>query len=166
MRELVKDRDRLEHIKEAIGRILDFSRGKSKEELEEDNLKFYGIVKNIEIIGEAAYKLTRAFREMHPETDWNVISKMRNILVHEYYQIDSEQIWNVIQEDLDILNKQVGKQLEETNWQEWEKDERAISESAVHKSLLQTARRMKMDGLSISQILRYTGLNKDEIENL
>ena len=54
-------------------------------------------------------------------------------MVHEYYQIDSEQIWNVIQEDLDILNSQIGKQLEETNWQEWEKDERAITESAVHK---------------------------------
>ena len=166
MRELVKDRTRLEHIKDAINRILDFSAGKSKEELEEDNLKFYGIVKNIEIIGEAAHKLTKAFRIMHPETDWKVISKMRNILVHEYYQIDSEQIWNVIQEDLDLLYQQITKQLEETNWEEWEKDERAISESAVHKSLLQTAKRMKIDGLSLNQISRYTGLSMEEIQNI
>ena len=45
MRELIRDRDRLEHIVEAIDRILIFADGKTKEELEADNLKYYGIVK-------------------------------------------------------------------------------------------------------------------------
>ena len=61
MRENVRDRNRLVHIVEAIDRILDFANGKTKEQLEIDKLKYYGIVKNIEIIGEASYKLTRAF---------------------------------------------------------------------------------------------------------
>lgn len=51
MRENVRDRNRLEHIVEAIDRILDFANGKTKEQLEIDKLKYYGIVKNIEIIG-------------------------------------------------------------------------------------------------------------------
>ena len=48
MRENVRDRNRLEHIVEAIDRILDFANGKTKEQLEIDKLKYYGIVKNIE----------------------------------------------------------------------------------------------------------------------
>ena len=68
MRENVRDRDRLEHIVEAIVNILDFADGKTKEELEADKLRYYGIVKNIEIIGEASYKLTHAFCSEHP--DW------------------------------------------------------------------------------------------------
>ena len=83
MRENVRDRERLEHIIEAIDCILDFSDCKTKEELEADKLKFYGIVKNIEIIGEAAYKLTHAFCREHPETPWEFIMKMRHVLVHE-----------------------------------------------------------------------------------
>lgn len=65
MREYVRDRERLEHIIEAIDRILSFAAGKTKEELEADNLKYYGVVKNIEIVGEAAYKLTNAFCRQH-----------------------------------------------------------------------------------------------------
>ena len=48
MRENVRDRDRLEHIVEAIDRILAFADGKTKEELEADELKYYGIVKNLD----------------------------------------------------------------------------------------------------------------------
>ena len=82
MRENVRDRDRLEHILEAIVNILDFAEGKTKEELEADKLRYYGIVKNIEIIGEASYKLTHAF--------------CNDVLVHDYYQISSKEVWKVI----------------------------------------------------------------------
>ena len=67
MRENVRDRDRLEHIVEAIERILSFADGKTKDELVADDLKYYGIVKNIEIIGEASYMLTRAFCNLLPK---------------------------------------------------------------------------------------------------
>ncbi len=166
MRENVRDRDRLEHIIEAITNILDFSYGKRKEELEADKLKFYGIVKNIEIIGEAAYKLTHAFRNQHPETPWEFIAKMRHVLVHDYYQIDSDQVWVVIQDDLKPLHEQVTRYLAETNWEEWEKNEVVIVESAVHKNLVQIARRVKKDGMDERQISRYTGLSVEEIEAL
>ena len=55
-------------------------------------LVFYGIVKNIEIIGEAAYNLTNAFRNSHKETPWKSVMSMRNILVHDYYKIKESQI--------------------------------------------------------------------------
>ena len=56
--------------------------------------------------------------------------------------------------------------LAETDWEEWESNEQAKAESAVHKSLMQTALRMKKDGLPIKQISRYTGLTAEEIEGL
>jgi uncharacterized protein with HEPN domain len=166
MRENVRDRDRLEHIVEAITNILDFADGKTKEELEADKLRYYGIVKNIEIIGEAAYKLTHAFCREHPETPWEFIMKMRHVLVHDYYQISSKEVWNVIKEDLKPLREQVTRYLADTNWDEWEKSEVVIKESAAHKTLIQTAQRMKNDGLPIKQISRYTGLTAEEIEGL
>ena len=166
MSENVRDRDRLEHIVEAIDRILDFADGKTKEELEADDLKYYGIVKNIEIIGEATYMLTRAFCVQHPETPWEFIAKMRHVLVHDYYQIEPREVWKVIRDDLHPLREQVLRYLADTDWDEWEKNEVTITETTVHKTLVQTARRMKKDGMSIQQISRYTGLTVEEIEGL
>ena len=166
MRENVRDRYRMEHIVEAITNILDFADGKTKEELEADKLRYYDIVKNIDIIGEAAYKLTHAFCREHPETPWEFIMKMRHVLVHDYYQISSKEVWNVIKEDLKPLREQVTRYLADTNWDEWEKSEVVIKESAAYKTLIQTAQRMKNDGLPIKQISRYTGLTAEEIEGL
>ena len=166
MRENVRDRDRLEHIVEAITNILDFADGKTKEELEADKLRYYGIVKNIEIIGEATYKLTRAFCSQHPNTPWEFIAKMRHVLVHDYYQINPSEVWAVIQDDLSPLRDQVTSYLAETNWDEWEKNEVVITESATHKALMQTARRMKSKGYEVKEIMSITGLTAEEIEAL
>ena len=164
MRETVRDRDRLEHIVEAIDRILNFADNNTKDNLETDNLKYYGIIKNIEIIGEATYKLTRAFCKEHSETPWEFIAKMRHVLVHDYYQIDPDAVWKVIQEDLPSLREQVARYLSETDWNEWEKNEVVISETATHKSLVQTAERMKKRGYETEEISKITGLSTEEIE--
>ena len=164
MREPVRDRERLEHILEAIDRVLDFAEGKTKEELETDKMRFYGIVKNIEIVGEAAYKLTKIYRKEHPETPWNDIVKMRHVLIHDYFQIDEDAVIYVIEENLRPLREQVARYLAETNWDEWEKNEVVISESATHKALVQTAIRMKSRGYDINEICKITGLSRDEIE--
>lgn len=166
MREVVRDKDRILHILESINRILDFTQEKSQEELEKDSLKFFGIIKNIEIIGEASYKLTSAYKAVHPETPWEAIAKMRHVLVHDYYQIDPDQVWLVINNDLPQLKLQIESQLANINWENWEKSEEVISESAVHKSLIRTATRMKKDGLSSRQIAKYTGLREEDIEEL
>lgn len=166
MREYVRDRERLEHMVEAIDRILAFAEGKTREELEADNLKYYGVVKNIEIIGEAAYKLTNAFCRQHPETPWKHITRMRHVLVHDYYQINPIEVWKVIGEDLHPLRDQVARYLSETDWEAWEKNEAVIVETTTTKNLEQTARRMKTKGFAVSDITDITGLSADEIEKL
>ena len=166
MREPVRDRERLEHIIEAIDTILDFADKKTKEELETNKLMYYGIVKNIEIIGEATYKLTRTFCREHPDTPWAFIAKMRHVLVHDYDQIDPDAVWKVVKEDLHPLREQVSGYLYNTNWDEWEKNEVVITETATHKSLVRTAERMKERGYDIKEISKITGLGIDEIEAL
>ena len=86
MREPLRDKSRLEHILEAIERLQMYAGQLSREELEADVLRYYGIVKNIEIIGEAANMLTTRFKDAHPDVAWRDISGMRNFLVHEYFR--------------------------------------------------------------------------------
>ena len=166
MREYVRDRDRLEHIVEAIDNILNHSSAKTKEELESDKLIYYGVVKNIEIIGEAAYKMTRAFRRQHPDTLWEFITGMRHVLVHDYYQIKPAEVWKVINEDLQPLREQVAHYLNETDWEAWEKEEDVIVEATTSKNNENTARRMKIKGYSIKDIADITGLSVEDIEML
>ena len=121
MREPLRDKTRLEHILEAIERLEKHAGSLSRDELEADVLRYYGIVKNIEIIGEAANMLSSQFKETHTEVEWRPISNMRNFLVHEYFQVDNDTVWVVIHSDIVELKKHILKYLSETNWEQWEK---------------------------------------------
>lgn len=166
MREPLKDRVRLEHIQEAISNVFSFTNGKTPIDLNDDKMMFYAVVKNLEIIGEAAYHLTKAFRKEHTDTEWNDIIRLRNVLVHDYYQVNLQTVWDIIGHDLKPLQQQVSHYLENTDWNEWEKNENAVVESAVHKSLVQTAARMKSHGYDINEICKITGLAREEIEEI
>ena len=122
MREPLKDKTRLEHILEAIDRLEKYASSLSREELEADVLRYYGIVKNIEIIGEAANMLSSQFKETHTEVEWRPISNMRNFLVHEYFQVDNDTVWAVIHCDIVDLKKLIKKYLAETDWEQWENE--------------------------------------------
>ena len=104
----------------AIDRVLEFMTDKSFDDLPKDKIEYYGIVKNIEIVGEAAYKLSPQFKEAHASTPWSVIEKMRHVLVHEYYKIDENEVKYVIEDDLRPLRNQIAQYLTETNWEQWE----------------------------------------------
>ena len=166
MREPLKDRSRLEHILGAIDTILVRANGLTYEGLISDKILFGGIVYYTMIIGEAAYHLSKPFKKKHNETNWTQITKMRHNLVHGYYQVDQDVIWSVIQDDLVPLRDQVTRYVAETDWEKWEKNYKVVTETAVHKNLIQTASRMKKDGMDTKQISRYTGLTAEEIEEI
>ena len=107
MREASKDIIRLEHIIQAIERIKRYTLGKRFDDLVKDDMMYYAVVKNIEIIGEAANLLTNEFKSEHPDTQWKLITGMRNYIVHEYFQVDNTVIWDVIQNDLPYLEAQI-----------------------------------------------------------
>jgi len=111
---------RLEHILEAIERLQTHAGSLKKEELEQDVMRYYGIVKNIEIIGEAARMLTEQFKQQHTEVNWRVIANMRNFLVHEYFRVDSDVVWSVIHKEIVELKQQVEHYLATIDWNAWE----------------------------------------------
>ncbi len=86
-------------------------------------MMYYAVVKNIEIIGEAANMLTLRFQQSHSETPWKMVKGMRNYIVHEYFQIDDIVVWDVVKNNIPELLEQVLHYLADTDWDEWEKNE-------------------------------------------
>ena len=121
MREVLRDRDRLEHILAAINRVSRYMQGKTYEDLLADDMMYYAVVKNIEIMGEAANMLTAEFQAAHPETPWKMVKGMRNYIVHEYFQIDSQVVWDVVSKEFATLHQQITTYISETDWETWEK---------------------------------------------
>ena len=109
MREHNRDKERLEHILDAISVIETGLAMYSKEELLENRLLYYGLVKQIEIIGEAANLLTHDFREKHTEVNWRPIVAMRNVLVHDYIHISKEMLWETITHDIPELKTHIAR---------------------------------------------------------
>ena len=119
MREPLKDKDRLLHMIAAIDRIFRYTEGKSYEDLVKNDMMYYAVVKNIEIIGEAANMLTTEFQTAHPETPWKMVKGMRNNIVHEYFQIDDVVVWDVVVNNLQPLKQQLQSYLITTDWDQW-----------------------------------------------
>lgn len=113
MRERSRDKGRLEHILQALERIIRYTKGKAFEDFVTDDMMYYAVVKNIEIIGEASNMLTEEFRDKHPQTPWKQVNGMRNYIVHEYFQVDNSVVWDVITDDLPLLEQQVKEYIEE-----------------------------------------------------
>ena len=121
MREQLRDKERLEHILAAIDRVARYTKDKTFDDLLADDMMYYAVVKNIEMMGEAANMLTSKFQESHPETPWKMVKGRRNYIVHEYFQIDNVVVWDVVTNELSTLREQITRYLAETNWEEWEK---------------------------------------------
>lgn len=165
MRERARDKGRLQDIIEYSKNVTMLIDGYSFESLVSDKRTYYSVMKNVEIVGEAAYMLTKAFKETHPETPWTVVQGMRHVLVHDYANIVPRILWGTATNDIPILRKQVEKYLAETNWDEWEasEDTSIAKDDAINTEI---ARRMKNDGMDASLISKYTGLSVEEVEKI
>lgn len=115
MRERIRDRERLEHILQAIHRVARYTEGKTFNDLLADDMMYYAVVKNIEMMGEAANMLTAEFVASHPETPWKMVKGMRNYIVHEYFQIDNAVVWDVVTNELPKLLEQISHYLNEAD---------------------------------------------------
>lgn len=98
---------------EAINNIEACSVDATYDTLTENLVLRHALTWNVMVIGEAANKLTKEFCVAHPETNWRAISGMRHVLVHDYYQIDVDELWQVVKEDIHPLRLQLEKYLSE-----------------------------------------------------
>ena len=85
--------------------ILQFAQGLSRDQLASDLRTQSAILYQIAIMGEATKRLSRQFREQHPEVPWDDIAGMRDIVAHQYDRIDLDIVWQVIQRNIpELLN--------------------------------------------------------------
>ena len=107
------DRERLLDILEAIQRIERRS-PEDRQTLDADELVQTWVLHHLRILGEAVRSLSTEFRDNHPEFPWSGIIGMRNILVHHYFEIDTDAVWSVLKVDLPALKARVEAALEKS----------------------------------------------------
>ena len=168
MRERARDKGRLEDIIEYSENIIELMSGVTYSELITDKRTYYAVMKNIEIVGEAAYMLTKAFKEAYPETPWRVIQGMRNILVHDYTNVLPATLYDTAINGIPELKQQIEKYLANINWEEWEsvKDNYDEIVDPIYENNVKAAKKMKADGMATELIAKYTGLSDEEIATI
>src|SRR5512133_1194094 len=95
-----EDEVRLRHILDAAREITQAVKGRSRADLDGDHLWALGLTKALEIIGEAAARLSDETRLAIPDVPWDEIVAMRNRLVHVYFDIDMDQVWSTCVHDI------------------------------------------------------------------
>ena len=90
-------------MRDAASTALLFAAGRSREDLESDLMLQFALIRALEIVGEAANRLTEETRSTHPEIPWANIVGMRNRLVHGYFDVDLKILWRTVSEFLPPL---------------------------------------------------------------
>lgn len=94
------DLERVDHMIEAINKIFSYTEELSYEEFLKNELIQDAVVKNFEVIGEAAYHITSDLKDKYDNIEWSKIQGLRHVLVHDYYKINPEILWNTKDEHL------------------------------------------------------------------
>jgi uncharacterized protein with HEPN domain len=87
----------------AARKVLRYTEGVSWEDFTGDNVLQDAVMRNLQIIGEAARKVSDESRAAHSGIPWTGIIGMRNRLVHEYFRVDVEKVWETARDDIPVL---------------------------------------------------------------
>ena len=120
MREHSRDKGRLEDIVIYANNVKKILAGVSYDDFVNDIRIYYSVMKNIEIIGEAANMLSKDFIDTYADLPWKQIIGMRHVLVHGYAQVSNVDLWDTAQNDIDPLSQRVLAYLDEIDWDSWE----------------------------------------------
>ena len=102
-----KDRIRVQHILDEADEVTKYTDVISFEEFVNDGKTIRAVIRSIEVIGEAASKISIGFRKEHPEIPWQKIIGMRNRLIHVYFDIDYNIVWQTVKGNLPPLIEQL-----------------------------------------------------------
>ena len=102
-----EDRVRLLHMIEAADEAISFVADKICAELENDRKTLFAVIRCVEIIGEAAAKVSEATRSTAPDVPWSAIVGMRNRLVHAYFDVDTEVVRKTVTAELPWLRSRL-----------------------------------------------------------
>ena len=96
---------RLEDILGAIQKIKCYTAGMNIAAWRKDSKTIDAVIRNLEVIGEAASHIPLEIQDLHPDIPWQQLRGIRNILIHEYFGVDEDVIWETVQTDLEVLEK-------------------------------------------------------------
>lgn len=106
----------LQHILESIGNIQEFLESIPVEQFLTNRMVQSAVIRELEIVGEAAGKMEDVFRDSHPNIPWRMIVAMRNRLTHEYWETDLVKIYNIctgelleLKKDVEVIMGEIGK---------------------------------------------------------
>ena len=97
------DRIRLRHMLYAAEEAVSFGQGRTRRDLDQDRMLTLSLVKSMEIIGEAAARMSPETKAQYPAIPWEDIIGMRNRLIHAYFDVDLDRVWDTLTDDLPSL---------------------------------------------------------------
>ncbi len=104
----------LEDILAACRKVQRYTAGMTLGALQQDERTYDAVVRNLEVIGEAAKRVPENVRQAIPGTDWRKVAAFRDVLAHAYFGIDDSILWDVVQNKVPELARQVRTFLEST----------------------------------------------------
>ncbi|MXN92127.1 DUF86 domain-containing protein [Flavobacterium sp. Sd200] len=99
----------LTHIIECIDKLEIITKDLYYGDYIKDWLKQDAIIRNVEVIGEAISNIDDDLKSKYPEVPWKEAKGMRNVLIHEYFKIDYDEVWGTLQEDIPALKRMIEK---------------------------------------------------------
>ncbi len=97
----------LEDMQESLQKIFKFTDGLTRDAFMGDELVIDAVLRNFEVIGEAASQLPDEFVDEHPDVEWHKMIGMRNRLVHGYFGVSTAIVWETIRQNLPVLRDQL-----------------------------------------------------------
>ena len=104
----------LSHILDAINQIEIYTANLSYDKFLQDRLVQDGVVRQLEIIGEASRNLSDDFRARYPDQPWAQIIALRNRLIHAYFDVNLGLVWEIIKNDIPPLKQRIARWLEQS----------------------------------------------------
>lgn len=102
----------LQHILDAVFKIESYIKGSNEEAFYKNTLIQDGVIRQIEIIGEAVKRLSFDLKDTHSHIPWQDIAGMRDKLIHDYFGVDVGTVWLTVKNDIPVLKSQIKKILD------------------------------------------------------
>jgi uncharacterized protein with HEPN domain len=103
----------IQDIIESAQKILEYTKGLAYDDFKSDSMRVDAVIRNFEIIGEAANNISLACQNQYPQIPWREMVGMRNRIVHAYFEVDLDVVWQVIIDDLPKLLRFVNQSIQE-----------------------------------------------------
>lgn len=98
---------RLQHIQQAADELSEIIQNRKRDDLNTDRPFMFSVIKLVEIMGEAASKASNELRARYPQVPWQQMIRMRNRLIHGYFDINLNIIWKTVTENIPPVSKEI-----------------------------------------------------------